>query len=136
MRSPKCVLNLVWTLPSFGRLQTYQFCNILGDPGADSWVTRKSKRPSLHKRKRSPWDSTLNQPVPKPIKILVCDWAQNFFCAQSESSPFRVTFVISYSKERCSLANCLITCAPYLSASCRRVNFPRSRKNHETEKNP
>ena len=59
---------------------------------------RKSKRPSLQERKRSPWDSSLNRPVPKPIKILVCDWAQKYFCAQSESSPFRVTFVTSYSK--------------------------------------
>ena len=73
--------------------------SILGDPGAVSWVVKKSKRPSLQERKRSPWDSTLNQPVPKPIKILVCDWAQKYFCAQSESSSFRVTFVTSYSKE-------------------------------------
>ena len=56
--------------------------SILGDPGAVSWVMRMSKRPSLQERKRSPWDSTLNRPVPKP-----------------ESSPFRVTFVTSYSKE-------------------------------------
>ena len=72
---------------------------ILGNPGAVSWVVRKSKRPSLQERKKSPWDSTLNRPVPKPIKILVCDWAQKYFCAQSESSSFRVTFVTSYSKE-------------------------------------
>ena len=43
-------------------------------------------------------DSSLNRPVPKPIKILVCDWAQKYFCAQSESSHFHVTFVTSYSK--------------------------------------
>ena len=72
---------------------------ILRDPGAVSWVMRKSKRPSSQERKRSPWDSTLNWLVPKPIKILVCDWAQKHFCAQSESSPFRVTSVTSYSKE-------------------------------------
>ena len=42
---------------------------------------------------------SLNLPVPKPIKILVCDWAQKYFCAQSESTPFHVTFVTSYSKE-------------------------------------
>ena len=72
---------------------------ILGDPGAVSWVVRKSKRPSLQERKRSPWDSTLNRPVPKPIQILVCDWAQKYFCAQSESSSFHVTFVTSYSTE-------------------------------------
>ena len=41
--------------------------HILGDPGADSWFMRKSKRPTLQKRKRSPWVSSLNRPVPKPI---------------------------------------------------------------------
>ena len=74
------------------------YVSILGDPGAASWVMRKSRRSSLQERKRSPWDSTLNRPVPKPIEILVCDWAQKYFCAQSESSSFRVTFVTSYSK--------------------------------------
>ena len=58
---------------------------------------RKSTWPSLQERKRSPWDSSLNQPVVKPIKILVCDWPQKYFCAQSEFSPFHVTFVTSSS---------------------------------------
>ena len=34
-----------------------------------SWVMRKSKQPSLQERKRSPWDSSLNRPVPKPITV-------------------------------------------------------------------
>ena len=35
---------------------------ILGNPGADSWVMRKSKRPiSLQERKRSLWDSSFKQ---------------------------------------------------------------------------
>ena len=79
--------------------------NILGDPGAVSGGGKKSKRArkKIGRRKvknenRSPWDSTLNRPVPKPFKILACDWAQKYFCAQSESSSFRVTFVTSYSK--------------------------------------
>ena len=46
---------------------------------------RKSKQPSLQERKRSPWDSTLNRPVLKLIKIPVCDWAQKYFCAQSQT---------------------------------------------------
>ena len=78
---------------------------ILGDPGAVSGGGKKSKRArkKIGRRKfknenRSPWDSTLNRPVPKPFKILACDWAQKYFCAQSESSSFRVTFVTSYSK--------------------------------------
>ena len=61
------------------------FAVILGDPGAASLVMRKSRRSSLQERKRSPWDSTLNRPVPKPIEILVCDWAQKYFCAQSQT---------------------------------------------------
>ena len=78
---------------------------ILGDPGAVSGGGKKSKRArkKIGRRKvknenRSPWDSTLNRPVPKPFKILACDWTQKYFCAQSESSSFRVTFVTSYSK--------------------------------------
>ena len=43
---------------------------ILREPGADSWVMRNSKQPSLQERKGSPWDSSL-----KPVKIMVCDWA-------------------------------------------------------------
>ena len=77
---------------------------ILEDPGAVSGGGKKSKRArkKIGRRKvknenRSPWDSTLNRPVPKPCKILACDWAQKYFCAQSESSSFRVTFVTSYS---------------------------------------
>ena len=35
---------------------------ILGNPGADSWVMRKLKRPiSLQERKRSLWDSSFKQ---------------------------------------------------------------------------
>ena len=59
---------------------------------------KKIARRKVKNENRSPWDSTLNRPVPKPFKILACDWAQKYFCAQSESSSFRVTFVTSYSK--------------------------------------
>ena len=88
---------------------------ILGNPGAGSWVMKKSKRPSLQERKRSSWDSTLNRPVPKPIKILVCDWAQ--------SSPFRVTFVTSYSKE---LADKLFDRLFAILVHLLQESFPRS----------
>ena len=77
---------------------------ILGDPGAVCGGGKKIKRArkKIGRRKvknenRSPWDSSLNRPVPKPFKVLACDWAQKYFCAQSESSSFRVTFVTSYS---------------------------------------
>ena len=59
---------------------------------------KKIGRREVKNENRSPWDSSLNQPVTKPFKILACDWAQKYFCAQSESSSFRVTFVTSYSK--------------------------------------
>ena len=58
---------------------------ILGDTGAVSGGGKKSKRArkKIGRRKfknenRSPWDSTLNRPVPKPFKILACDWAQKY----------------------------------------------------------
>ena len=72
--------------------------HILGDPGATSRDDGIFRRESLLSELTSPWDCTLNRPVPKPNKILVCDWVQKNFCAQSESSPFRVAFVTSYSK--------------------------------------
>ena len=72
----------------------------LGDPGAVSGGGKKAKRArkkfgrrKVKSERRSPWDSSLNRPVPKPFKILACDWAQKI----SESSSFRVTFVTSYS---------------------------------------
>ena len=90
------------TLSSCDGLQVHF---ILGDPGAVSGGGKKAKRArkkigrgKVKKESRSPWDSSLNRPVPKPFKILACDWAQKYFCAQSESSSFRVTFVTSYSK--------------------------------------
>ena len=112
---PQIDLYLLPLPVDFSRLTTtsaHIFCSakvpakvILGDPGAVSGGGKKSKRArkKIGRRKvknenRSPWDSSLNQPVPKPFKILACDWAQKYFCAQSESSSFRVTFVTSYSK--------------------------------------
>ena len=100
---------------------------------------RKSKRPSLPERKRSPWDCTLNQPVPKPIKIFVCDWAQKYFCAQSESSPFRVTFVTSYSYSK-DFADKLFDRLFATLVRLLQESFPRSssateRRTDETEKN-
>ena len=82
---------------------------ILGDPGAVSRGGKKAKRArkkigrrKVKKESRSPWDSSLNRPVPKPFKILACDWAQKYFIGHKnilpESSSFRVTFVNSYSK--------------------------------------
>ena len=78
---------------------------------------------------RSPWDSSLNRPVPKLFKIRACDWAQNIFCAQSESSSFRVTFVTSYSKVFTS--HFLLACSPFIYLLMQE-SFPRSKSAIET----
>ena len=45
---------------------------------------RKGKNES-----RSPWDSSLNRPVPKPFKILACDWAQKYFLCPITGKDFK-----------------------------------------------
>ena len=74
---------------------------ILGDPGAVSAGGEKAKRTrkKFGRRKvknegRSPWDSSLNQPVPKPFKILACDWAQKYFLC-----PIRVQLFSCYFRD-------------------------------------
>ena len=96
-------------------------------PGADSWVMRKSKRPSLQERKCEPLGFFSSPTSPKPIKIPLCDWAQKYFCAQSESSPFCFTFVTSYSKV---FTDSLIACSPFIYLLVRE-SFPRSRSANE-----
>ena len=73
----------------------------LGDPGAVSGGGKKAKRArkkfgrrKVKNERRSPWDSSLNRPVPKPFKILACDWAQKyFFC------PIRVQLFSCYFRD-------------------------------------
>ena len=47
----------------------------------------------LRKGRKSPWDTTLNEPVPRLIRMLVCDWAKKYFFAQSEASICCAAFV-------------------------------------------
>ena len=106
---------------------------ILGDPGAVSAGGKKAKRASkkIRRRKvknesRSPWDSSLNRPVPKPFKILACDWAQKYFLC-----PIRVQLFSCYFRDFlfegvhrqtfCSPVRHLFTC------SCRKVSLDRKR---------
>ena len=49
------------------------------------------KRLNGRAKKSGEEKSSLKRPVPKPFKILACDWAQKISCS------FRVTFVTSYS---------------------------------------
>ena len=44
--------------------------------------------------RESLWDATLNKPVPQLIRILISDWAQKYFCAQSEASIYLTAFAI------------------------------------------
>ena len=72
------------------------FTIILGDPGAVSAGGKKAKRArkKIRRRKvknesRSPWDSSLNGPVPKPFKILASDWAQKYFLCPIRGKDFK-----------------------------------------------
>ena len=53
---------------------------------------RLNGRRKVKKESRSPWDSSLNRPVPKLPVI----GHKDIFCAQSESSSFRVTLALFY----------------------------------------
>ena len=73
----------------------------LGDPGAVSEGGKKAKRArkkfgrrKVKNESRSPWDSSLNRPVPKPSKILACDWAQKYFLC-----PIRVQLFSCYFRD-------------------------------------
>ena len=104
---------------------------ILGDPGAVSGGGKKAKRArkkigrrKVKKESRSPWDSSLNRPVPKPFKILACDWAQKYFLCpirvQLFSCYFRDFLFESVHRQTfCSPVRHLFTC------SCRRVSLDR-----------
>ena len=79
----------------------FRLRHILGDPGAVSGGGKKAKRArkkigrrKVKKESRSPWDSSLNRPVPKPFKILACDWAQKYFLC-----PIRVQFFSCYFRD-------------------------------------
>ena len=108
-------------------------CDILGDPGAVSGSGKKAKRArkKIRRRKvtnesRSPWDSSLNRPVPKLFKIFACDWAQKYFLC-----PIRVQLFSCYFRDFlfegvhrqtfCSPVRHLFTC------SCRKVSLDRKR---------
>ena len=42
----------------------------------------------------SPWDTILNEPVPRLIRMFVYDWAKKSVCAQSVASIYLAAFVI------------------------------------------
>ena len=45
------------------------------------------------KGRKSPWDAILNEPVPRLIRILVCDWAQKIIlCPIRDQQNFRCCF--------------------------------------------
>ena len=103
---------------------------ILGDPGAVSGGGKKSKRArkKIGRRKvknenRSPWDSTLNRPVPKPFKILACDWAQKIFLC-----PIRVQLFSCYFRDFLfeGVHRQTLACSPFIYLLVQE-SFPRSK---------
>ena len=85
---------------------------------------KKIGRRKVKNESRSPWDSSLNRPVPKPFKIHACDWAQkHFLCpirVQLFSCYFRDFLFESVHRQTfCSPVRHLFTC------SCRRVSLDR-----------
>ena len=53
---------------------------IIGDPSSERSVRSGKTAAKVFKYGReSPWDATLNKPVPLLIRMLVCDWAQKLF---------------------------------------------------------
>ena len=85
---------------------------------------KKSGEEKSRTKYRSPWDSSLNRPVPKPFKVLACDWAQKIFLCpirvQLFSCPFRdFLFEGVHRQTLWSPVRHLFTC------SCRRVSLDR-----------
>ena len=55
--------------------------------------------------------------------MLVCDWAQTYYCARSEASIYRAAFVIFLYE----FFICKLDCSPYMSGfCCRRAFFEKS----------
>ena len=78
---------------------------ILGDPGAVSGGGKKAKRARKKKKEEksrkkvgAPGILLLTDQFRNHLKSLPVIGHKNIFCAQSESSSFRVTFVTSYTK--------------------------------------
>ena len=94
-----------------------------------TWEARRLKRSPQSKFSCGPldinswvdpsWDATLNEPVPRLIRMLVCDWAQKYI-----SRIYRAAFVI-FSYEGVFPANSIVR-RPDLSSSCRRAFFEKS----------
>ena len=65
--------------------------------GAEKRLNGRAKKSGEEKSRKkvgAPWDSSLNRPVPKPFKILACDWAQKYFLC-----PIRVQLFSCYFRD-------------------------------------
>ena len=94
--------------------------------GAGERLNRRGKKSGEEKSRTkvgAPGILLLTDQFRNHLKSLPVIGHKNIFCAQSESSSFRVTFVTSYSKlsaqTSCSPVRRLFTC------SCRRVSLGR-----------
>ena len=111
---------------------------ILGDQGQLVGAEKKSKqartkigRGKVKNENKNPWDSSFNRPVPKPLKILACDWAQKYFFVLNQS-PALFVLLSWLLIRRCSPSNSLIACSPFIYLLLLLESFPRSKSAIET----
>ena len=90
-----------------------------GYPGAVSWVRRNGREFFLKNGWGSPWDTILNEPVPRLIRMLVCDC---FFVSNRRPASIPLlSWSFNTKKFTCKLG-----CSPYPSGSCRKAFFKMS----------
>ena len=68
-----------WKCLAGGRKRHRLASNIAGAGKKAKRARKKSGWRKVKNESKSPCDSSLNRPVPKPFKILACDWAQKNF---------------------------------------------------------
>ena len=76
-------------------------------------------------RWRSPWDTTVNKPVPWLIQILVCDWAQKIRGQHLSHSIHDLLIQRSVPANSTVPSTPVKNCLPYLSGLCRSTSWRR-----------
>ena len=67
--------------------------------------------------RESPWDTTLNEPVPRLIRMLVSDWAKNIFVPNQEPACIVLPSWSSYTKEFTCKLDCFLYAPEKISLS-------------------
>ena len=84
------------------------------------WHRQKLRGSQLGQVKRreqkSPWDTSLNEPVPQLIRMLVCDWAQKIILCPIRGQHQSIVLLSwsSYTKK----FTCKLNCLPCTSLAC------------------